>query len=218
MIISLIFRYENYCCNLRRQWPIKGVWLKIRYIIENVIIVSLNTRLCVGAIWQYPDLPLISCHGLAGRVQASGWMWVMKVFSSEMSVALLSFYFFVRTKGRDHRGGRAVHGYSCSLSRENFRFSLRPSAPTWQGFHKLSSTSKPQLVVLMISPTHLPNYPVKSADRPGCSQSTPNCTLNVEHEWRTWGEVQPERVLVKGTAEDCLWALPRRVAVVEALM
>lgn len=122
--------------------------------------------------------------------------------------------FFHKKKGRDHRGGRAVHGYSCCLSRENFHFSLRPSAPTWQGFHKLSSTSKPQLVVLMISPTHLPNYPVKSAHRPGCSQSTPNCTFSVEHEWRTWGEVQPECVLVKGTAEDCLWALPRRVAVV----
>lgn len=127
---------------------------------------------------------------------------------------LIIVYFFMRTKGRDHRGGRAVHGYSCCLSRRNFRFSLRPSAPTWQGFHKLSSTSKPQLVVLMISSTHLPNYPVKFAHRPGCSQSTPNCTFSVEHEWRTWGEVQPECVLVKGTAEDCLWALPRRVAVV----
>lgn len=64
-------------------------------MIENQIynwkraVISLNTHLCVGAIWQYLDLPLITCHWLAGQVQASGQMWVMKTFSSEMRVALL---------------------------------------------------------------------------------------------------------------------------------
>lgn len=57
-------------------------------------------------------------------------------------------------------------------------------------FQKLSSTLEPQLVVPMISSIHVPNYLMEPANQLGCSQSTSNCTFNLEHKWRTSEDLQ----------------------------
>ena len=58
-------------------------------------------------------------------------------------------------------------------------------------FQKLSSTFEPQLVVPMISSIHVPNYLTEPANQLGCSQSTSDCTFNLEHKWRTSKDLKP---------------------------
>lgn len=48
-----------------------------------------------------------------------------------------------------------------------------------------------QLVLPMISSIHVPNYLMEPANQLGCSQSTGNCTFNLEPKWSTSEDLQP---------------------------
>lgn len=79
----------------------------------------------------------------------------------------------------------------CELSKFPLAFPYACWFLSDKDFQKLSSTFEMQLVVPMFSSIRVPNYLMELANQLGCSQSTSNCTFNLEHKWRTSKDLLP---------------------------